>query len=104
SKPLLIKLTADSQLKKMPNFGGAPGGPGGVAPGGAAPMGMRPGGAPPGLAQMIERMPPTKLEDLKPGDMVVVSSTKGAKSDEITAITLLANADMLIRMATMAAP
>ena len=53
---------------------------------------------------MIERMPATKLEDLKPGDMVVVSSTKGAKSDEITAITLLANADMLIRMATMAAP
>jgi hypothetical protein len=104
NKPLLIKLTADSQLKKMPNFGGAPGGPGGAAPGGPAAMGMRPGGAPPDLAQMIERMPPTKLEDLKPGDMVVVSSTKGAKSDEITAITLLANADMLIRMATMAAP
>jgi hypothetical protein len=121
NKPLLIKLTADSQLKKMPNFGGAPGGPGGAAPGGAqvvrpagapapapggaAPAGMRPGGgAPPDLAQMIERMPPAKLEELKPGDMVVVSSTKGAKSDEITAITLLANADMLIRMATMAAP
>jgi len=112
NKPLLIKLTADSQLKKMPNFGGgapgaAPGArpatpaPSGTAP---APVGVRPGGAPPDLAQMIERMPPTKLEDLKPGDMVVVSSTKGAKSDEITAITLLANADMLIRMATMAAP
>jgi hypothetical protein len=120
NKPLLIKLTADSQLKKMPNFGGAPGGPGGAAPGGAqvvrpagtpapapggpAPGGMRPGGAPPDLAQMIERMPPTKLEELKPGEMIVVSSTKGAKSDEITAITLLANADVLIRMATMAAP
>ena len=56
------------------------------------------------MAQMIERMPASKLEDLKPGEMIVVSSTKGAKSDEITAITLLANADMLIRMATMAAP
>src|SRR5260370_39083899 len=64
---------------------------------------MRPGGAPPDLAQMIERMPPTKQEDLKPGQTIVVSSTKGAKADEITAITLLANADMLIRMATMAA-
>ncbi len=117
SKPLLIKLTADSQLKKMPSFGGAPGGP---APGGAqtksagspaapaggapAPGGMRPGGAQPDLAQMIERMPSAKLEDLKPGEMIVVSSTKGAKSDEITAITLLSNADMLIRMATMPAP
>lgn len=113
NKPLLIKLTADSQLKKMPSFGGAPGGPapGGAqvvrpagAPGGAPPGGMRPGGAPPDLAQMIERMPAAKLEDLKPGEMIVVSSTKGAKSDEITAITLLANADMLIRMATMTAP
>ena len=113
NKPLLIKLTADSQLKKMPSFGGAPGAqavrPAGApaapsAGAGPAPGGMRPGGAPPDLAQMIERMPATKLEDLKPGDMVVVSSTKGAKSDEITAITLLANADMLIRMATMAAP
>jgi hypothetical protein len=56
------------------------------------------------MAQMIERMPAAKLEDLKPGEMIVVSSTKGAKSDEITAITLLSNADMLIRMATTAAP
>lgn len=149
NKPLLIKLTADSQLKKMPSFAGmmppgqpgaapggagaggpapagaspkpaAPAGPGGAGgqamimrPGGNAPPGpgspggqamiMRPGGNAPDLAQMIERMPPAKLEDLKPGDTIVVSSTKGAKSDEITAITLLANADLLIRMATMAA-
>ncbi len=133
NKPLVIKLTADSQLKQMPNFGGmlAGGQPGGAAPGpggaqpgpgpsvkvigpgpggapGAGPGGgpmmvMRPGGSPPDLAQMIERMPAAKLEDLKPGQTIVVSSTKGAKADEITAITLLANADMLIRMATMAA-
>ena len=64
----------------------------------------RPGGGAPDLAQMIERMPPGKIEDLKPGEMVVVSSTKGAKSDQLTAITLLANADMLIRMLTMPAP
>jgi hypothetical protein len=102
NKPLLIKLTADSQIRKMPNFGGPGAATAGPAPGAGAPVGMRPGGAPPDLAQMIERMPAAKLEDLKPGDMVVVSSTKGAKSDEITAITLLANADMLIRMATMA--
>jgi hypothetical protein len=122
NKPLLIKLTADTQLKKMPSFGGAPGGgaPGGAqgmrpagaqmpagggpVPAGAGPGGMRPGGAPPDMAQMIERMPASKLEDLKPGEMIVVSSTKGAKSDEITAITLVSNADMLIRMATTAAP
>ena len=31
----------------------------------------------------------------------MVSSTKGAKPDEITAIMLLGNADMLIQMATV---
>jgi len=121
NKPLVIKLTADSQLKQMPNMpampggspggapgavpGGAPGGGRGAAPGPGAPGGAQtPGGPPramPDIGQMIERLPPTKLEDLKPGTTIVVSSTKGAKEDQFTAITLLANADMLIRMATM---
>ena len=100
NKPLTIHLTADSQLKAMPNFGGmmgARGGPGGP-PGGGPPGGGRPGGF--DLSQMLERMPAAKLEDLKPGQTVVVSSTKGATSDEVTAITVLANADFLIQMAT----
>jgi hypothetical protein len=129
SKTLVIKLTEDSQLKKLPDFaamfaGGAPGagapgggGPGGGGPGGGMPgrgtpgaggppAGMRPpggmpGGGPPDLSQMLERMPPAKLEDLKPGESIVVSSTKGASADRITAIMLVANADMLIRMASM---
>jgi hypothetical protein len=80
NKPLVIKLTADSQIKKMP-------------PGGGARM--------PDVAQMLERMPAAKLEDLKTGEKIVVSSTKGQKPDEITAIMLLGNADMLIQMATV---
>ena len=31
---------------------------------------------------MLERMPLSKLEDLKPGETIVVSSTKGAKNDQ----------------------
>ncbi|HEV2686931.1 MAG TPA: hypothetical protein VGV35_00210, partial [Bryobacteraceae bacterium] len=118
NKPLTIKLTADSQLKQMPNMaampGGAPGGapgaggpvmvrPAPAAPGGGAPSAgapPRPAGAAPDIAQMIERLPLAKLDDLKPGVTIVVSSTKGAKEGELTAITLLANADMLIQMAT----
>ena len=110
-KPLVVKLTGDSQLKKMPNFGAM----GGGAPGGAAPAGGRSGAPGAGggpmmagrggggfdLAQMIDRMPPAKFDDVKPGETIIVSSTKGAKSDEITAITLLSNADGLIRMLTM---
>ena len=65
---------------------------------------MLPGVGPPGggptLAQMVEMMPAGTLEDVKPGQTVIVSSTKGATSDRVTGIMLLANAEMLVRMAT----
>jgi hypothetical protein len=57
-------------------------------------------GGPPDLTQMLERIPPVKLDELKPGESIVVSSTKGASAGQITAIMLVANADMLIRMAS----
>ncbi|MBI4910283.1 MAG: hypothetical protein HY820_42090 [Acidobacteria bacterium] len=112
-KPLVIHLTADSSLKSMPNFGGTmgggPGGASGGAPrangGQAGPGGPGGAGGPGGrggdLSQLLERMPATKLEDLKTGSTIVVSSTKGAKDGDITAIMIVANADMLIRMAQM---
>jgi hypothetical protein len=119
-KPLVVKVTADSQLKKMPDMSAmmsmpgmmGRGGPPNGAPAGAPASGPPPGAAPGAggsgmgrggidIAQMLEHMPATKLDDLKPGQTIVVSSTKGVKSDEITAIMLLANADMLIQMATM---
>ncbi|MGA3188889.1 MAG: DUF5666 domain-containing protein [Bryobacteraceae bacterium] len=87
NKPLIIKLTADSQIKRMPDMAGR----------GAAPV----PGRMPDLAQMLEHMPGAKLDDLKAGEKIVVSSTKGQKPDEITAIMLLGNADMLIQMATV---
>jgi hypothetical protein len=107
NKPLIIKLTADSQMKKMPDFpmmggaGGAMGGAPGGMPAGGRPAGMPAGMKPPDMSQMMERMPAAKMEDLQPGQTIVVSSTKGATAGTITAITLLANADMLIRMASM---
>ena len=123
NKPLLVRVTADSKLKKMPSFSGMPGagGPGPSTGGGPSMMGGGPpgmgggpprmgaggppgaGGGPPDLAQMLEMMPAVKLEELKPGDTIVVSSTKGAREGEVTAIMVLANADMLIQMASMRA-
>ena len=50
------------------------------------------------MAQMIDMVPPATIDDLKPGRTVVVTSTKGAASNEITAIVLLANADLVIQM------
>jgi hypothetical protein len=104
NKPLVIKFTTDSQIKKMPDMAGMMMGRGG-APGAAPSAG--PGGPPagagrmPDMSQMVERMPAAKFDELKTGEKVVVSSTKGAKPDEITAIMLLGNADMLIQMATV---
>jgi hypothetical protein len=111
---LTVVLTADSQLKRMPSFPGMMGeaGRGGMPPmpgRGGNPAGMGRGGGmngPPGgfdINQMLERMPAVKLEDLKPGSTVVVSSTKGARKDQLTAIMLLSDADMLIQMASMMA-
>ncbi len=102
SRPLVIKLTGDSQLKKMPDMAGMPGmRPPGAAPGNVATAGAtRPAGAAPDIAQMLERIPSSKIEDLKPGEMIIVSSTKGASSDQVTAIMLVGNAGMLIQMAS----
>jgi len=111
-----VKLTADSQLKQMPDFaamfaGGAP--PAGARLNGGPPpagggMTMRPpenggmmGNRPPDISQMIEHLPTVGLDGLKVGDTIVMSSTKGAVANEYTAIVLLDKADMLIRMATM---
>jgi len=121
NKPLVIRFTADSQIKKMPDMagmmmggmggmgrGGPPAGIGGGAPPGAARGGMPAGGPPGGMGRggmpamdinaMLERMPLAKLEDLKAGETIVVSSTKGAKSNEVTAIMMLANAGSILQM------
>lgn len=127
-KPMVVQLTPDSRIKQMaslpalpgggpgaapgagsPGRGGTPGGPpfGGFPPGGAPP-GMPPGlppgrGGAPTLAQMVDTMQAGTFDDIKPGQTIVVSSTKGATNDHVTAIMLLTNADTLIRMASMQA-
>jgi hypothetical protein len=111
NKPLVVRFTSDSQIKKMPGMmgmmaagrGGAPGSPTSPAaglPGSPAAGSANAGGHMPDVAQMLEHAPAAKLDDLKIGEKIVVSSTRGAKPGEITAIMLLGNADMLIQMAT----
>jgi len=125
-KPLTVVVRPDSMLKQFPadmaammGGGGAPGaggqggggqrvviqgGPGG---GGAAPAGG-PGAAGPGGGpgrrmmmdpqQMLERLPNVTLAELKPGQMIVVSSTVGADPTRVTAIQLVSNVEMLVAM------
>ena len=117
-QPLTIRLADGSQIKRMPGmpFGGpgaaggpGPGGPAGLGPGqppaglpsppnGANPMG---GMRPPDMSQMLESLPASTLDAINPGETIVVSATKSTAADHVTAITILANAEMLIRMASM---
>ena len=101
---LRVRVTADSRLRRMPDFPGGAGAPG--PPRGAPPDGRGgpPRNGPPDFTQMIEHMPAVALAALKPGETVVVSSTRGAKANELTAILLLANADMLVRLVSRPRP
>ena len=117
-KPAVVRVEADSNVHKLtPEIANMlarrlkaaeAGGPGGPRP--AAMTGDRPAGGPGGpggpgggggadIEQMIERMPPLNLADLKKGDALVISSTAGADPDKITAITLLAGVEPILTSA-----
>lgn len=125
---MTVVVRPDSMLKRVPaefaammgggGPGGAPGGGQGQPQGGgqrvvvqqgAPPAGGAPAGAPGGggpgmrrmggdMAEMLERLPPTTLAELKAGDMIVVSSTVGADPTRITAIQLVAGIEPIVAM------
>ena len=99
-KQFTIKLTPDSTVKLMPVAAENRGAPAAGAP--AGPTAAAPGGPPAGanIAQVIDRLPAGRFDDIKPGASIVVSGAKGTDADKLTAILLVANADLLIRMAT----
>ena len=131
NKALTVVVNNDSNLRRLPpmmaqmiaqraggggaNGGGRPGGEGGRPPQATAEGGRgggggqrRMGGAGGGFdaQEMLERMPQTTLAELKPGDMIVVSSTAGADPTRLTAIALVAGIDAIINAmpATAARP
>lgn len=65
--------------------------PNGMRPGG----GMRGGGG--GIDEMLERFPTITINDLKVGDMIAFSSTKGATADRVTAIKLLSGVEPFLK-------
>ncbi len=120
-KPLLVRITADSNLRKLPPFvaqmmamrmapsatpSGRPGGESGIAVSGSRGMGsggpgggIRGPGGPTDISQMLERMPPVGLADLKRGDAIIVASTIGVDPKQVTAITVLAGVEPLLTAA-----
>jgi hypothetical protein len=75
-------------------FRGGPGGPGG--PGGGRRFG---GGAGGDLQQILDKAPQLSLSELKKGDAVIVSSSKGPNDSSVTAFSLVAGVEPFLAAA-----
>jgi len=117
-KPVTLRITADSQLHKLPpnvaqriavrlrgdSSDGAPAAP---TPSGSAPPkanettpggnggGSRQGGVP-DFQQMLKRMPAVTLADLQKGDALMIVTTQGTANTQPTAITLLSGVEPIL--------
>jgi hypothetical protein len=84
-----------------PGAGAAPAS-GPVAAGQAKPTGPAgpPAGPPaaPSIQDILDSLPVIPIAGLKAGDVIIVSSTKGADPSRLTAITLISGADTLLTM------
>lgn len=92
---------AGTQQPRPQGEGGGGGGRGGSRrQEGAGAEGMgnrrRMGGGP-DLQEMLERMPAVTIAELKPGEMVIVSSTEGTSASRVTAIALVTGVDALLQ-------
>ncbi len=117
-KPLILRVTADSQLRKLPPMvaqrialrlrgGSADGASGAPASGGSPPGstgqsrqggnggGARSGGSP-DFQQMLKRMPAVTIADLQKGDAVMIVTTQGSATTQPTAITLLSGVEPIL--------
>ena len=118
-QPLTIVVKQDSVLRKFPaanevggmmmmarpGGGGGAGGQtppagqgGGQAAGPGAGQGAGRGGGGMNMQDMLERLPTISIADVKVGDTIMVSSTKGADPTRLTAISLISGADTLLNL------
>lgn len=118
-QPLTIVVKQDAVLRKFPAanemggmmMGRGPGGGAAAAqtssagqaaskpqPNGAqgTPAGRTGGGL--NVQDMLERLPTISIADVKVGDTIIVSSTKGADPSRLTAISLISGADTLLNL------
>jgi hypothetical protein len=123
-QPVTVSIRPDSVLRRIPpemaammamrmgGGGGAPGGASGQAGGGQAPQGgagagRQPGAGGPGgggpracggvdFQEILDRLPAITLAELKPGDMIIVSSTTGTEPGRVTAIAVVSGVEPLL--------
>jgi hypothetical protein len=128
-KPTQVKITQDSQLRKLPpeiaqriaarlkaGTMSAPGAAANASAGATIPSPQSsapPGGTDPAASrtrsggasdfqQMLNRMPSLALADLHKGDAVMVVATEGQTSGTGTAITLLSGVELILQAASAA--
>jgi len=114
-KPEVVKVSSDSQLRKLPPQmaqmiamrlkGAAAGAPAAVSsPASAAGQGGGPGGQGRNgggdLQQLLSRLPATPLTDFQKGDVVMIVATGGLKDTQVTAITVLGGVEPLLQATT----
>jgi hypothetical protein len=116
-KPLTLRITTDSQLRKLPpafaqriaqrlqgeNPDAAPGASASGGPEAKAGASVANGngggshsGALPDFQQMLKRMPTVTLADLQKGDAVIIVTTQGTANTQPTAITLLSGVETIL--------
>lgn len=108
-KPVQVKVTSDSQLRKLtPQMAqglamllkgrpeGAP-----PTPASSGPPGGRPGG-PPDLQRMLGHVPTVTLADLQKGDALMIVSTQSQGAAPVNAITLLAGVEPVLTASSSA--
>lgn len=109
SQPIIIVTKADSLMRRIPPEiaamiaqrraqAGAAGNAAPPPPGaGSGASGQRtPGGRSGDFDEMLERLPPVTIADLKKGDMIAVSSTTGVDPSRVTAIKLVVGIEALM--------
>jgi len=126
---VVVKVSADSQLKKLPpesaqriavllkfsaggngdhgggpqasaaSMGGTPAGAGSQMPRGPGAMQTGNGNGSPDLQRFLSRLPNSTLADLQKGDVVMIVSTQGGDAGTVTAITLLSGVEPILTAA-----
>jgi hypothetical protein len=111
-KPMTIVLKPETVVRRFQMMmggagGGAPGGggappqsqppAGAQGPGGGGPGGPRPGGGM-NMADLIERLPTISINEIKVGDMIIMSTLPGTDQNRITAVSMLAGVEPLLQM------
>jgi hypothetical protein len=125
-KSIVVKITSDSQVRKLTpimaqgiamRLKGGAGAPGGANGGGSGGANTRPtSGSPQGqgggrggagggdFQQILSRLPPVTIADLEKGEAVMIVTTEGEASGVVTALTLLGGVDAILRAAPDSSP